>query len=319
MLPRFTSKGYTLVFPSWHPMDRWDSGIAPDVIGPGFVGNLDHMLLNCSWKSYIVFLAHTKSMPQQQRLRHLTVLRAFSCETIDAYGVTHISRFWVRCCFRSIVLACDGSKAWSAMRLNAEAKWAILFASTTFPNLCKRMQLQSLSGQRRQIRTDTLKHTDLTILKPWLFKAYWATLHVLKRCSSFDHSFFVFARAFLKRSCQKCVGPRAKLRTTPTLDTGCPSSMVRRMIGISTVNPGSRLVQERENEILKSSLFFIPTALAYRGLSPNKVRCSFRCGFRAGSREVPPVGSGKFRCGFRAGGGLPMGVPGWFREVPGGV
>ena len=194
MLPRFTSKGYTLVFPSWHPMDRWDSGIAPDVIGPGFVGNLDHMLLNCSWKSYIVFLAHTKSMPQQQRLRHLTVLRAFSCETIDAYGVTHISRFWVRCFFRSIVLACDGSKAWSAMRLNAEAKWAILFASTTFPNLCKRMQLQRLSGQRRQTRTDTLKHTDLTILKPWLFKADWATLHVLKRCSSFDHS-FLFSHA----------------------------------------------------------------------------------------------------------------------------
>ena len=24
-------------------MDRWDSGVAPDVIGPGFVGNLENM------------------------------------------------------------------------------------------------------------------------------------------------------------------------------------------------------------------------------------------------------------------------------------
>jgi len=39
-IKQFTSKGYTLVFPSWHPMDRWDSGIAPDVIGPGFVGKM---------------------------------------------------------------------------------------------------------------------------------------------------------------------------------------------------------------------------------------------------------------------------------------
>jgi hypothetical protein len=69
----------------------------------------------------------------------------------------------------------------------------------------------------------------------------------------------------------------------------------------------------------KSVCVVFPQQCQVRGLSPDKVRCSFRCGFRAGSREVPPVGSGKFRCGFRAGGGLPMGVPGWCREGPGGV
>lgn len=25
-------------------MERWDSGVAPDVIGPGFVGNLDSLV-----------------------------------------------------------------------------------------------------------------------------------------------------------------------------------------------------------------------------------------------------------------------------------
>ncbi|CAE7367529.1 unnamed protein product, partial [Symbiodinium sp. CCMP2456] len=39
-IKQFTSKGYLLVFPSWHPMDRWDTGLATEVIRPGFVGKL---------------------------------------------------------------------------------------------------------------------------------------------------------------------------------------------------------------------------------------------------------------------------------------
>eukprot|EP00933_Yihiella_yeosuensis_P021713 TRINITY_DN1715_c0_g1_i2.p1 TRINITY_DN1715_c0_g1~~TRINITY_DN1715_c0_g1_i2.p1 ORF type:complete len:1866 (-),score=308.01 TRINITY_DN1715_c0_g1_i2:397-5517(-) len=37
-IKQWTSKGYILEFPSWHPMDRWESGPAPGAIRPGFVG-----------------------------------------------------------------------------------------------------------------------------------------------------------------------------------------------------------------------------------------------------------------------------------------
>ena len=94
MLLRFTGKGYNLVFPSWHPMDRWDSGIAPDVIGPGFVGNLDHvMLLNyVKWFLEIQEILHCVPCTYQEHVPTTPIEAfdcfAFSCATIDSYGVT---------------------------------------------------------------------------------------------------------------------------------------------------------------------------------------------------------------------------------------
>ena len=44
VLTGLQQKATTWSFHLWHPMERWDSGVAPDVIGPGFVGNLDSLV-----------------------------------------------------------------------------------------------------------------------------------------------------------------------------------------------------------------------------------------------------------------------------------
>ena len=53
----------------------------------------------------------------------------------------------------------------------------------------------------------------------------------------------------------------------------------------------------------KSVCVVFPQQCQVRGLSPDKVRCSFRCGFRSGSCGA----------GVRAGSGSQCGVPGWLR------
>ncbi|CAE6922516.1 unnamed protein product [Symbiodinium natans] len=44
-IKQFTGMGYELVYPSWHPMDRWDKSFATQVIQPNYVGKFGSHVL----------------------------------------------------------------------------------------------------------------------------------------------------------------------------------------------------------------------------------------------------------------------------------
>ena len=39
-IKQFTGMGYKLIYPSWHPMERWDASFATQVIQPQYVGQV---------------------------------------------------------------------------------------------------------------------------------------------------------------------------------------------------------------------------------------------------------------------------------------